>query len=88
VGSKVIFEIFRVRVGCRFRFLRHVEAHVPFHARVFKGKSFLFTITLPLFFYRRHCVFFLAPLFALVLYSHERFLVYAIQAPLAAHSNG
>jgi hypothetical protein len=88
VGSLVIFEIFRVRVGCHFRFLRPIEAHVPFHACVFKGKSFLFTVTLPLLFYLHHCVFFLAPLSALVLHSHERFLVYAIQAPLAAHSNG
>jgi hypothetical protein len=44
-----------------------------FIAGVLKGKPFLFTVTLPLLFCRRHCVFFLAPLFALVLHSHKLF---------------
>jgi hypothetical protein len=27
-------------MGCRFRFSRHVAAHIPFTAGVFKGKTF------------------------------------------------
>jgi hypothetical protein len=77
-----------VQVGFRFCFARHVAAHVPFEACVFKGKPFLSTVTRPLLFRRHHYIFFFAPLSAPALHSRERFLFYVIQTPLATHSNG
>jgi hypothetical protein len=49
-----------------------------------RGNPFLFTVTLPLLFRRRHCVFFLVPLCALALHSHKLSIAYASQVPLVA----
>jgi hypothetical protein len=44
VGNLGIFEIFTARVGYRFYFSRHVAAHVPFTAGIFKGKPFFYLL--------------------------------------------